>query len=171
MLYNRILCLFQNAANLGPASDFYKKLALDCSAQQVAVDLFLLNGQFADIATVCKSAELMRLNQCGWIREMTVSLHWVYVCVRHHTHHWISVSGLGKWVSLHVSLCVCQAPCTPLNHCEWIREMTVSLHASLLCVSGTLLNQFEWIRKVTVSVHVGLCMHQVLCMPSTLLPE
>ena len=133
MLYNRILCLFQNAANLGPASDFYKKLALDCSAQQVAVDLFLLNGQFADIATVCKSAELMRLNQCGWIREMTVSWHWVYVCVRHHTHHWISVSGLGKWVSLHVSLCVCQAPCTPLNHCEWIREMTVSLHASL-CV-------------------------------------
>ena len=87
MLYNRILCLFQNAANLGPASDFYKKLALDCSAQQVAVDLFLLNGQFADIATVCKSAELMRLNQCGWIREMTVSLRWVYVCVRHHTHH------------------------------------------------------------------------------------
>ncbi|XP_070186969.1 protein transport protein Sec24A-like isoform X2 [Littorina saxatilis] len=41
-----------NSSNLGPASDFYKKLALDCSAQQVAVDLFLLNGQYADIATV-----------------------------------------------------------------------------------------------------------------------
>ncbi|XP_076459524.1 protein transport protein Sec24A-like isoform X2 [Babylonia areolata] len=41
-----------NASNLGPASDFYKKLALDCSAQQVAVDLFMLNGQYADIASI-----------------------------------------------------------------------------------------------------------------------
>ncbi|KAL8561632.1 hypothetical protein ACOMHN_001364 [Nucella lapillus] len=41
-----------NASNLGPASDFYKKLALDCSAQQVAVDLFMLNGQYADLASV-----------------------------------------------------------------------------------------------------------------------
>ncbi|ELU09049.1 hypothetical protein CAPTEDRAFT_176588 [Capitella teleta] len=38
--------------NLGPATDFYKKLALDCSAQQIAVDLFLLNSQYTDIATV-----------------------------------------------------------------------------------------------------------------------
>ncbi|KAK3591332.1 hypothetical protein CHS0354_028438 [Potamilus streckersoni] len=36
----------------GPATDFYKKLALECSAQQVAVDLFLLNGQYADIASL-----------------------------------------------------------------------------------------------------------------------
>ncbi|KAL3877465.1 hypothetical protein ACJMK2_035167 [Sinanodonta woodiana] len=36
----------------GPATDFYKKLALECSAQQVAVDLFMLNGQYADIASL-----------------------------------------------------------------------------------------------------------------------
>lgn len=41
-----------NTSYLGPATDFYKKLALDCSAQQIAVDLFLLNGQYADIASV-----------------------------------------------------------------------------------------------------------------------
>jgi hypothetical protein len=36
----RYFCaIFQNVSNLGPATDFYKKLALDCSAQQVAVDL------------------------------------------------------------------------------------------------------------------------------------
>uniref|UniRef100_UPI00358F882D protein transport protein Sec24A-like isoform X2 n=1 Tax=Myxine glutinosa TaxID=7769 RepID=UPI00358F882D len=38
--------------SLGPATDFYKKLALDCSGQQVAVDLFLLSGQHADLATL-----------------------------------------------------------------------------------------------------------------------
>ncbi|CAI9716328.1 transport Sec24A-like isoform X1 [Octopus vulgaris] len=42
----------KNIPNLGPATDFYKKLALDCSAQQVAIDLFMLNTQYADIATV-----------------------------------------------------------------------------------------------------------------------
>ncbi|XP_076437651.1 protein transport protein Sec24A-like isoform X2 [Babylonia areolata] len=42
----------RSVSNLGPSSDFYKKLALDCSGQQVAVDLFMLNGQYADIATV-----------------------------------------------------------------------------------------------------------------------
>ncbi|XP_061197117.1 protein transport protein Sec24A-like isoform X3 [Saccostrea echinata] len=42
----------KNVTNLGPATDFYKKLALDCSAQQVAVDLFMLNGQYADIASI-----------------------------------------------------------------------------------------------------------------------
>lgn len=41
-----------NSASLGPATDFYKKLALDCSAQQVAVDVFFMNGQYADIASV-----------------------------------------------------------------------------------------------------------------------
>jgi len=33
-------------------TDFYKKLSLDCSAQQIAVDMFMLNTQYADIATV-----------------------------------------------------------------------------------------------------------------------
>ncbi|XP_030224960.1 protein transport protein Sec24B isoform X1 [Gadus morhua] len=38
--------------HLGPATDFYKKLALDCSGQQIAVDLFLLSSQYADLATL-----------------------------------------------------------------------------------------------------------------------
>ncbi|CAL4072677.1 unnamed protein product [Meganyctiphanes norvegica] len=38
--------------NLGPATDFYKKLALDCSGQQIAVDLFTLNTQYLDLATL-----------------------------------------------------------------------------------------------------------------------
>ncbi|CAB3364556.1 Hypothetical predicted protein [Cloeon dipterum] len=37
---------------LSPAIDFYKRLALECSASQIAVDLFLLNSQFADLATI-----------------------------------------------------------------------------------------------------------------------
>lgn len=42
----------KNIPHLGPATDFYKKLALDCSAQQIAMDVFMLNGQYADLATV-----------------------------------------------------------------------------------------------------------------------
>ena len=38
--------------HLGPAVDFYKKLALECSAQQIAVDTFVLSSQYADIATL-----------------------------------------------------------------------------------------------------------------------
>ncbi|XP_068231086.1 protein transport protein Sec24A isoform X2 [Palaemon carinicauda] len=38
--------------NMGPATDFYKKLALDCSGQQVAVDMFALNSQYVDMATL-----------------------------------------------------------------------------------------------------------------------
>ncbi|XP_070692891.1 protein transport protein Sec24B isoform X2 [Pempheris klunzingeri] len=38
--------------HLGPATDFYKKLALDCSGQQVGVDLFLLSSQYADLASL-----------------------------------------------------------------------------------------------------------------------
>lgn len=38
--------------NLGPATDFYKKLALDCSGQQIAVDLFTFNTQYLDLATL-----------------------------------------------------------------------------------------------------------------------
>uniref|UniRef100_A0A3Q3NNC2 SEC24 homolog A, COPII coat complex component n=1 Tax=Labrus bergylta TaxID=56723 RepID=A0A3Q3NNC2_9LABR len=37
---------------LSPATDFYKKLALDCSGQQVAVDLFLLSSQYCDLASL-----------------------------------------------------------------------------------------------------------------------
>nr|XP_033783178.1 protein transport protein Sec24A [Geotrypetes seraphini] len=39
--------------HLTPATDFYKKLALDCSGQQIAVDLFLLSGQYSDLASLC----------------------------------------------------------------------------------------------------------------------
>lgn len=38
--------------HLNPATDFYKRLALDCSGQQIAVDLFLLNQQYSDLATL-----------------------------------------------------------------------------------------------------------------------
>ena len=39
-------------ALLGPATDFYKKLALDCSGQQIAVDLFAMGSQYIDVATL-----------------------------------------------------------------------------------------------------------------------
>jgi protein transport protein SEC24 len=39
-------------ALLGPTTDFYKKMALDCSGQQIAVDLFVLNNQHVDLATL-----------------------------------------------------------------------------------------------------------------------
>ena len=38
--------------NLTPATDFYKKFALDCAAEQVAVDMFVLAGQYADLSTL-----------------------------------------------------------------------------------------------------------------------
>ncbi|XP_066245647.1 protein transport protein Sec24A [Euwallacea similis] len=37
---------------LNPANDFYKRLALECSGQQIAVDLFIVNSQYVDIATI-----------------------------------------------------------------------------------------------------------------------
>ncbi|CAG5058624.1 unnamed protein product [Parnassius apollo] len=42
----------KEVAHLNPASDFYKRLALDCSGAQVAVDLFLLSSQYCDLATL-----------------------------------------------------------------------------------------------------------------------
>lgn len=39
-------------SHLGPATDFYKRLALDFSGQQIAVDLFVLNSQYCDLATL-----------------------------------------------------------------------------------------------------------------------
>ncbi|XP_022902983.2 protein transport protein Sec24A [Onthophagus taurus] len=38
--------------HLNPANDFYKRLALECSGQQIAVDLFILNSQYVDLATI-----------------------------------------------------------------------------------------------------------------------
>nr|XP_039272639.1 protein transport protein Sec24A-like isoform X1 [Styela clava] len=37
---------------LNPSTDFYKKLALDSSAHQVAIDFFFMNSQYIDIATL-----------------------------------------------------------------------------------------------------------------------
>ncbi|XP_073913340.1 protein transport protein Sec24A-like isoform X2 [Castor canadensis] len=43
--------IIKKKIHLTPSIDFYKKLALDCSGQQVAVDLFLLSGQYSDLAS------------------------------------------------------------------------------------------------------------------------
>nr|XP_020038754.1 protein transport protein Sec24A-like [Castor canadensis]XP_020038755.1 protein transport protein Sec24A-like [Castor canadensis]XP_020038756.1 protein transport protein Sec24A-like [Castor canadensis]XP_020038757.1 protein transport protein Sec24A-like [Castor canadensis] len=43
--------IIKKKIHLTPSSDFYKKLALDCSGQQVAVDLLLLSGQYSDWAS------------------------------------------------------------------------------------------------------------------------
>lgn len=44
----------KDVPHLNPATDFYKRFALDCSGQQIAIDLFLLNSQYCDLATLCK---------------------------------------------------------------------------------------------------------------------
>lgn len=51
----------QGVQHLGPATDFYKKLALDCSGQQIGVDLFLLSSQYADLASLCKNTQHFNL--------------------------------------------------------------------------------------------------------------
>lgn len=52
-----LVCSFQDIQHLSPATDFYKKLALDCSGQQVAVDLFMLSAQYCDLASLGKSRQ------------------------------------------------------------------------------------------------------------------
>ncbi|XP_051734121.1 protein transport protein Sec24A isoform X3 [Ctenopharyngodon idella] len=42
----------KDVQNLSPATDFYKKLALDCSGHHVAVDLFLLSAQYCDLSSL-----------------------------------------------------------------------------------------------------------------------
>jgi len=37
---------------LNPSTDFYKRLALECSGQQIAVDLFVIASQHCDLATL-----------------------------------------------------------------------------------------------------------------------
>jgi protein transport protein SEC24 len=43
-----------NAKVVGFSStnDFYKRLALECTSQQVSVDLFALNTEYIDLATL-----------------------------------------------------------------------------------------------------------------------
>lgn len=43
---------------LNPATDFYKKLALECSEHQVAVDLFALSPSYCDLASVSQVAKI-----------------------------------------------------------------------------------------------------------------
>ncbi|EFO26433.2 Sec23/Sec24 trunk domain-containing protein [Loa loa] len=39
-------------SNLYPANDYYKRLALECTGHQIAVDLFLMNSQYSDLSTL-----------------------------------------------------------------------------------------------------------------------
>jgi protein transport protein SEC24 len=44
----------KDSQSLGPQTDFYKKLALECASVHIAVDLFMFNALYADLATLCK---------------------------------------------------------------------------------------------------------------------
>lgn len=62
-----LLCFcVQDVQHLSPATDFYKKLALDCSGQQVAVDLFLLSGQYCDLASLGEHVTLPLVHSRLW---------------------------------------------------------------------------------------------------------
>ncbi|MEQ2200418.1 hypothetical protein XENOCAPTIV_028994, partial [Xenoophorus captivus] len=52
----------EGVQHLGPATDFYKKLALDCSGQQIGVDLFLLSSQYADLASLGKNSARLSIH-------------------------------------------------------------------------------------------------------------
>ncbi|XP_074069635.1 protein transport protein Sec24A [Macrotis lagotis] len=69
--------------HLTPSTDFYKKLALDCSGQQVAVDLFLLSGQFSDLASL------------GCISRYSAGSVYYYPSY-HHQHNPVQVEKLQK---------------------------------------------------------------------------
>lgn len=44
----------EGGQNLGPATDFYKALSLECTGSQICLDLFMFNTQYADLATLCR---------------------------------------------------------------------------------------------------------------------
>ncbi|KAM4748180.1 protein transport protein Sec24A [Rhinophrynus dorsalis] len=69
--------------NLTPATDFYKKLALDCSGQQIAVDLFLLGGRYSDLASL------------GCISRYSAGSVYYYRAY-HHQHNPVQVEKLQK---------------------------------------------------------------------------
>uniref|UniRef100_A0A8D0GZG4 SEC24 homolog A, COPII coat complex component n=1 Tax=Sphenodon punctatus TaxID=8508 RepID=A0A8D0GZG4_SPHPU len=69
--------------HLTPSTDFYKKLALDCSGQQVAVDLFLLSGQYSDLASL------------GCISRYSAGSVYYYQSY-HHRHNPVLVEKLQK---------------------------------------------------------------------------
>lgn len=70
---------FQDIQHLAPATDFYKKLALDCSSQQVAVDLFLLSAQYCDLASLGKS----HLNGLEGDNGGKRWMQWIFYCFYH----------------------------------------------------------------------------------------
>uniref|UniRef100_A0A8D0GX68 SEC24 homolog B, COPII coat complex component n=1 Tax=Sphenodon punctatus TaxID=8508 RepID=A0A8D0GX68_SPHPU len=69
--------------HLGPATDFYKKLALDCSGQQTAVDSFLLSSRYSDLASLA----CMSKYSAGFI---------YYYPSFHHSHNPIQAEKLQK---------------------------------------------------------------------------
>jgi protein transport protein SEC24 len=48
----KLLGTAKEALLLSPAIVFYKNFAVDCSPNQISLDLFLFNGQYADVATL-----------------------------------------------------------------------------------------------------------------------
>lgn len=42
----------KDSQNLNPATDYYKKLALECAGEQIAIDIFVLAGQYIDLASL-----------------------------------------------------------------------------------------------------------------------
>ena len=42
----------KDTQSLNPATDFYKKLALECAGEQIAIDIFVLAGQYIDLASL-----------------------------------------------------------------------------------------------------------------------
>lgn len=44
----------ERVQHMAPSTDFYKKLALECNTEQIAIDLFFVSSQYLDIATICK---------------------------------------------------------------------------------------------------------------------
>ncbi|CAI2350729.1 unnamed protein product [Caenorhabditis sp. 36 PRJEB53466] len=47
----------EGGQNLGPATDFYKALSLECTGTQICLDLFMFNTQYADLATLSEVAK------------------------------------------------------------------------------------------------------------------
>ncbi|XP_074865539.1 protein transport protein Sec24A isoform X3 [Carettochelys insculpta] len=76
--------------HLTPSTDFYKKLALDCSGQQVAVDLFLLSGQYSDLASL------------GCISRYSAGSVYYYQSY-HHQHNPVQVEKLQKELKRYVT--------------------------------------------------------------------
>ncbi|MFH4981564.1 hypothetical protein AB6A40_008273 [Gnathostoma spinigerum] len=46
----------EEVSDLGPATDFYKGLALECTYRQIAIDLFLLSSSYSDLSSIAEMA-------------------------------------------------------------------------------------------------------------------